>query len=737
MKKKLVSIGIVTMLSLSAAWSQTWDNKITGLYPADNATRLQNLDSLVITFENTIGELSGSLLIHSEEGEVYESIALTSGKVKKKDNRISIYPERFFREDSSYYITISENAFGEGFKGISDNKTWNFSAYYFLKELIRSDYVNDNFKLFITLPENYDPERETPYPVLYFSDGNYLNDDFAYPGQKGFIKSISEFYKTGNVPEVIIVCIGYPSNQDVTQIRYRDLYMDWDGSCNYLDFMQYELIPHIDSTYNTDDANRFYLGFSVGGRLSLNMALRYSDPANRIFKGMLASDPALFDNGDYGNGKTVFDFEFEHAHTIDSLPVNLLITTGTTQYTNNVTRLNDTLKTRNYKGFKYSVIRYPYASHNEVWYPSYKEALYWFFNMDKTYVQFPVYPREKIYEYMQDINLNDLVDPKGGSFTGEVENDSTFNPSKLGTGKHLVKYHYTDSLNNEIIRGYNFEVLPNPIRISTNNIYFTDSINSIEGSFYIEGLPDSVHVDYSLDEYDFYSEFSNNYFRIEDNRLLVNEPYPKGQSYFNIGVKAVTKQKDTLFGTFPILIRNAGIFLSDKQGLYFNTPAGSYLRKIETNNSIDYSYFLPDTGDYNNEFFRISNDSLFLHKGISNLKQEDLKILIAGQSGTGTPVTKEFTLPVSQPTAYVYIENEKISVFPNPVSHNLSIQVPTGSNDPVNIKMVNLTGKLVLQKDIYGSEIQLNLGELKEGIYILDIRSKNVHSLKRIVKVNP
>jgi hypothetical protein len=120
--------------------------------------------------------------------------------------------------------------------------------------------------------------------------------------------------------------------------------------------------------------------------------------------------------------------------------------------------------------------------------------------------------------------------------------------------------------------------------------------------------------------------------------------------------------------------------------------------------------------------------------GISSLNQEDLKILIAAQSGTGTPVTKEFTLPVSQPTAYVATENEKISVFPNPVIQNLTIQLPTDSNDPVNIKMVNLIGQLVLQQDIYGSEIQLNLGELKEGIYLLDIRSEYDHVIKKVVK---
>lgn len=729
MKKYFLSIIIVTLFSISIAWSQTWDNSITSLYPADNATRLQELDSLVITFEKTIDELTGELIIHTEEGEIYESIALTSGKVKKKDNRVTIYPERFFREDSSYYITISENAFGKGFKGISENKTWNFSAYYFLKELIRSDYVDDNFKLFINLPENYDPERETPYPVLYFSDGNYLNDDFAYPGQKGFIKSMSESYKTGNVPEVIIVCIGYPSYQDVTKIRYRDLWIPWGGRCNYLDFMQYELIPHIDSTYNTDVKNRFYLGYSVGGRFAIKMALQYSDPSKRVFTSLLACDPAL-------DANSFFDNEFESANAVDSLPVNLLITTGTTQYTNYVNRLEDTLKTRNYKGFNYDVIRYPYAGHQQVWYPSYKEALYWFFNMEKTYIQFPVYPRETIYEYMQAINLNDLVDPKGGSFTGAVENDSIFSPSKKGTGKHLVTYHYTDSLNNVISRGYNFEVLPNPIRLSANNIYFTDSINSLEGYFFIEGLPDSVHVDYYLNEYDFYTEFSNNYFRMEDNKLRVNESYPAGQSNFNIGVKAVTGQEDTLFGTFPLLIRNAVISLRDKQEFYLNTSAGSYLGKIESNNSTEYSYFLPDTGNYNNEFFKISNDSLFLQMGISNLNQEDFKILIAGQSGTGTPVTRELVLPVSQPTAYVYTENEKISVFPNPVSNNLTIQVPTDSDELVNIKMINLTGQLILQEDVYGSKIHLNLEELREGIYLLDIRSKNLHVIRKVVKVN-
>ena len=61
------------------------------------------------------------------------------------------------------------------------------------------------------------------------------------------------------------------------------------------------------------------------------------------------------------------------------------------------------------------------------------------------------------------------------------------------------------------------------------------------------------------------------------------------------------------------------------------------------------------------------------------------------------------------------IENNLISLSPNPVKDVLTLTLPTDNNE---IKIVDLQGKLLLQQNV-GFSAEINVLSLKTGTYVL------------------
>jgi hypothetical protein len=74
-----------------------------------------------------------------------------------------------------------------------------------------------------------------------------------------------------------------------------------------------------------------------------------------------------------------------------------------------------------------------------------------------------------------------------------------------------------------------------------------------------------------------------------------------------------------------------------------------------------------------------------------------------------------------------------IQIYPNP-THDI-IQIATGDLEHANLKLLDLYGRIVIQKmDINGSYHQLDLSEMKSGIYILEISDGEYKLVGRVVK---
>jgi len=93
---------------------------------------------------------------------------------------------------------------------------------------------------------------------------------------------------------------------------------------------------------------------------------------------------------------------------------------------------------------------------------------------------------------------------------------------------------------------------------------------------------------------------------------------------------------------------------------------------------------------------------------------------------------KELLTSIKEPNV---IGNDDIVIYPNPASDNLKVKISTVTNEEVSIHLFDYTGKKVLSIEDYYSENDINITNLFEGIYIMQIRTqKSVISKKIVVR---
>ncbi|MEM6514862.1 MAG: alpha/beta hydrolase-fold protein [Bacteroidota bacterium] len=111
------------------------------------------------------------------------------------------------------------------------------------REIFESRKLKSNRELKIKLPDNYNPDSELKHPVIIVFDGEYLFEPVA--GQTDFQTHFDE------MPKSIVVGIVQG------KARFYDSYYDevtglpFESGKRFYDFVAEELIPYIDSSYNT------------------------------------------------------------------------------------------------------------------------------------------------------------------------------------------------------------------------------------------------------------------------------------------------------------------------------------------------------------------------------------------------------------------------------------------------------------------------------------------------------
>jgi len=195
---------------------------------------------------------------------------------------------------------------------ISQNDFEDFTLYNTKAGYLYSEVVSDSFFILVSVPDSY-ASGDNNYPVLYVLDG-----DISF----GMAASISRYLQIGNnIPELIVVGIGYGSlNKSVVKKRNRDYRPEQSGGAeNFLEFINKELIPYIDSNYRTIPGERTINGYSIGGLFCLYTLFTRPESFNRY---IIGSPNLSWDN------YSIFNYEEDSPEKLAGKELTIYLSVG-------------------------------------------------------------------------------------------------------------------------------------------------------------------------------------------------------------------------------------------------------------------------------------------------------------------------------------------------------------------------------------------------------------------------
>jgi predicted alpha/beta superfamily hydrolase len=355
---------VFALFTCQSVFSQVKDNLIERLYPSDNQFYVDVTDSLVMELSRPVEAISGNLYLYNQLNFVVDTIPLDGPQVTiSGDTMLTIVPTNFLYQHWSYYVLTDQGIFGDDYPGIRDPHAWNFTPGFYSRETMYSEFMDDEYLIFISVPDDYDPNRETPYPAIYFTDGNAPRT----------YQRVNQNYYEGLTLAAISIGVGYHEGENDNRMRDMSLSAYAD---DFWSFFLKELIPYIEDQYHIDTTNRTYCGGSLGGSFGFYGFCQYKDQENRTFRNYVCGDPSLFDQDSDGN--SFEDYESEMHAGIDSLGINLFITAAESEGNRaTVSPMIETLKTRDYKNFGLYTWIIPNTNHGSACSRTTEEGILW------------------------------------------------------------------------------------------------------------------------------------------------------------------------------------------------------------------------------------------------------------------------------------------------------------------------------------------------------------------------
>ena len=205
---------------------------------------------------------------------------------------------------------------------------------------IKSSIMGQDYQVKIRLPENYD-NVSTLYPVLYLLDG-----DHAFAMATDIVQYL---IYGGHIPDIIIASPAYDSKlappDGGKNMRDRDFdpfpVLDSDvmpGGLQYLEFLEQELIPFVESNYRAVPTNRTLWGYSSSGYFALYAMFQKPN----LFQRYIVVD---------GFDAKHFEVEETYASHHTDLPIRFFLSAPPGELGKNEIQFFNILDERNYPNF--------------------------------------------------------------------------------------------------------------------------------------------------------------------------------------------------------------------------------------------------------------------------------------------------------------------------------------------------------------------------------------------------
>jgi len=230
-----------------------------------------------------------------------------------------------------------------------------------------SQFVGDSIKLDISLPSSYNDSTGKIYPVVYLTDGYWRREEHS---------TIHQMSDNNEIPEVIVVGIGYPDGYDYNNIRVRDLITNAN---TFLLCIKNEIIPYIENKYMADTLIRTLWGSSYGGYFLIYSFTEHLN-LGKLFKNYICASAAL--NPPYQHTDLLENEQTLWTNT-KVLPVNLYLTVGgdeTSSFINSYNGIVEAIESHPFVDlyFEHEIISS--TNHYTVWKPTLLNGLRKFLN---------------------------------------------------------------------------------------------------------------------------------------------------------------------------------------------------------------------------------------------------------------------------------------------------------------------------------------------------------------------
>ena len=239
-----------------------------------------------------------------------------------------------------------------------------------------SKILGQDILLFIKLPSGYNNNPQKLYPSWYFTDGNR-----SFP----LIANIASIFEipVPSEPELIIISIAYRikdmadwgawRTRDLTPTNVPSIDSGWaktlkgltgrqfevksGGAKEFLECVEKEVIPLVESNYRVSTTDRGIGGYSYGGLFSLYVLLTQPE----LFSIYYAGSPSI----DYDK-EILFTLEKDYSISHKNLTAKLFMSAGEKEDSsmiNNMEKMANILKSREYPGLIITTCVFPNETH--------------------------------------------------------------------------------------------------------------------------------------------------------------------------------------------------------------------------------------------------------------------------------------------------------------------------------------------------------------------------------------
>ena len=239
-----------------------------------------------------------------------------------------------------------------------------------------SKILEQEMVLYIKIPATYKTDTQKIYPCYYCTDGNRSFPMIADMANSFEVPVIAE-------PEIFVVGIGYkirdlgdwgawrtrdltPTNVPSSDTYWSGIFSKFagrqfdvktGGAGKFLECIEKEVFPFMESNYRVSATGRGLGGYSYGGLFSLYVLFKRPE----LFSLYYAGSPSIrYDKG------VLYTYEKEYAATHNDLNATLFMTAGGAEDSAmiaNVNILAAQLESRNYPGLKVETTVFPDETH--------------------------------------------------------------------------------------------------------------------------------------------------------------------------------------------------------------------------------------------------------------------------------------------------------------------------------------------------------------------------------------